>query len=122
MCSPGRSGVACAFRQPLPCRRRYAYADCPHDACLAVTLGPVKHCMKLLGHAADTTLQFKTVNPVGDRVFIKVDTSDEVTIGGIVLPASAQKKPTQGQVVSAPKGKGVAVCGDYDMFLLHIDC
>ena len=59
--------------------------------------------------------QFKTVNPVGDRVFIKVDTSDEVTIGGIVLPASAQKKPTQGKVVSAPKGKGVAVrtMGDY---------
>lgn len=54
--------------------------------------------------------QFKTVNPVGERVFIKVDTSDEVTIGGLVLPASAQKKPTQGKVVSAPKGKGVAVC------------
>lgn len=56
---------------------------------------------------------------MGDRVFIKVDTSDEVTIGGIVLPASAQKKPTQGKVVSAPKSKGVAV---RTLFLVYASC
>lgn len=53
--------------------------------------------------------QYKTVNPVGDRVFIKVDKGEETTLGGLILPSSAQKKPTQGTVVAAPKAKDVAV-------------
>lgn len=44
-------------------------------------------------------LQYKKVAPVGDRVFVKVDDSEATTAGGILLPTSAQKKQTQGEVV-----------------------
>jgi chaperonin GroES len=56
-----------------------------------------------------TCLQFKTVSPVGDRVFVKVDQSEEKTTSGILLPSSAQKKPTQGEIVGAGSGQAVKV-------------
>ncbi len=55
-------------------------------------------------------LQFKTVAPVGDRVFVKVDANEEQSIGGILLPTSAQKKPTKGEVVGMGSAKAVKVC------------
>lgn len=54
-------------------------------------------------------LQFKKVAPVGDRVFVKVDNEDEKTANGILLPSSAQKKPTQGEVVVAGEAKALKV-------------
>jgi len=51
--------------------------------------------------------QYKTVSPVGDRVFVKVDISTPVSTGGILLPSSAQKKPTQGEVVSLGDAKSI---------------
>lgn len=50
---------------------------------------------------ASTTLpaQYKKVAPVGDRIFVKVDDSEAKSSGGILLPTSAQKKQTQGEVV-----------------------
>ncbi|CAD7697874.1 unnamed protein product [Ostreobium quekettii] len=53
--------------------------------------------------------QFKKVTPKGERLFVKVDSADATTIGGIVLPASAQKAPTQGEVVAAFKDSLVKV-------------
>lgn len=44
--------------------------------------------------------QYKTVSPVGDRVLVKVDESEPASAGGILLPTSAQRKPTQGSVHS----------------------
>ena len=44
---------------------------------------------------------------MGDRVFVKVDASEEKTATGILLPTSAQKRPTQGHVVGG--GKAVKV-------------
>jgi hypothetical protein len=46
-------------------------------------------------------LQFKSVKPVGDRVLVKVDKEEPKTSGGIIIPSSAQKKPTSGEVVSS---------------------
>lgn len=54
-------------------------------------------------------LQYKTVAPVGDRVLVKVDVSEEKSMGGILLPASVQKKPTQGHVEKAGTAKAVRV-------------
>jgi len=51
--------------------------------------------------------QYKTVSPVGDRVFVKVDVSTPVSTGGILLPTSAQKKSTQGEVMSLGEAKSV---------------
>ncbi len=53
--------------------------------------------------------QYKTVSPVGDRIFVKVDASDPVSVGGILLPSSSQKKPTQGEVVSLGTAKSLKV-------------
>ena len=51
----------------------------------------------------------KQVTPVGDRVFVKVNSPEEKTVGGILLPSSATKKPTQGEVATAGSGKAVKV-------------
>lgn len=54
--------------------------------------------------------QYKSVTPVGERVLVKVDVSEEKSIGGILLPSSAQKKPTQGHIEKAGTAKAVKVC------------
>lgn len=56
-------------------------------------------------------LQYKTVSPVGDRVYVKVNLSEEKTSSGLLLPVSSQKKPTQGEVVGAGTAKAVKVSG-----------
>ena len=56
-----------------------------------------------------SALQYKTVSPVGDRVYVKVDSGEEKTTSGLLLPVSAQKKPTQGEVVGAGKATSVKV-------------
>ncbi|NQT07060.1 MAG: co-chaperone GroES [Candidatus Omnitrophica bacterium] len=45
------------------------------------------------------------VQPLGDRVLVKVLEAEEKTKGGIVLPDTAQEKPQQAEVVAAGKGK-----------------
>lgn len=45
------------------------------------------------------------IQPLGDRVLVKPIEAEEVTKGGIVLPASAQEKPQEGKVISAGPGK-----------------
>ena len=54
--------------------------------------------------------QYKTVAPVGDRVLVKVDVSEAKSTGGILLPTSAQKKPTQGEITSVGSAKAVKAC------------
>lgn len=54
-------------------------------------------------------LQVKSVTPVGDRVFVKAEEAEAKTVGGILLPTSAQKRPTQGTVTSAGSAKAVKV-------------
>lgn len=45
-------------------------------------------------------VQFKTVKPVGDRVFVKVEEPEARTMGGVLLPTTAQKRPTAGAIVA----------------------
>ena len=45
------------------------------------------------------------LQPLGDRVVIERDISEETTAGGIVLPTAAQDKPARGTVVSVGDGK-----------------
>ena len=67
----------------------------------------------LLSQRRDTVsllpVQYKTVSPVGNRVFVKVDNEEATSAGGILLPTSAQKKPTQGEVVSLGDAKSLKV-------------
>lgn len=45
------------------------------------------------------------IQPLADRVMIKVLEAEEKTKGGIVLPDTAKEKPQQGEVVAVGKGK-----------------
>ena len=45
------------------------------------------------------------LQPLGERVLIERDASDEVTAGGIVLPDSAKDKPARGTVLRLGDGK-----------------
>jgi chaperonin GroES len=45
------------------------------------------------------------LQPLGDRVVVKRDESEEVTAGGIVLPDSAKDRPARGKVVSIGDGR-----------------
>lgn len=45
------------------------------------------------------------VQPLGDRVLIKVLEAQEKTKGGIVLPDTAKEKPQEGKVIEVGKGR-----------------
>lgn len=51
--------------------------------------------------------KYKKVAPVGDRVFVKIDKEEDKTTSGILLPSSAQKKPTQGEIVDIGDAKAL---------------
>eukprot|EP00884_Botryococcus_braunii_P005863 jgi/Botrbrau1/15278/Bobra.97_1s0004.1 len=72
-----------------------------------LTTGSLRQSLRVTRARGASRLNFKTVAPVGDRVFIKVDSSEETSVGGILLPTSAQKKPTRGSVVGLGKAKAV---------------
>ena len=45
------------------------------------------------------------LQPLGDRVVVERDESEEVTAGGIVLPDTAKDKPARGKVISIGDGR-----------------
>jgi len=45
------------------------------------------------------------IQPLGDRVLVEREESEEVTPGGIVLPDTAKDKPTRGKVISVGEGR-----------------
>ena len=45
------------------------------------------------------------LQPLGDRVVVEREASEERTAGGIVLPDSAKDKPSRGTVISVGDGK-----------------
>jgi chaperonin GroES len=45
------------------------------------------------------------IQPLGDRVVVEREASEEVTAGGIVLPDSAKDAPARGTVVSVGDGR-----------------
>jgi len=46
-----------------------------------------------------------SLRPLGDKVVIKVKAEEVTTLGGIVLPGSAQEKPQQGKVIAVGTGE-----------------
>ncbi|MEM9353633.1 MAG: co-chaperone GroES [Planctomycetota bacterium] len=57
--------------------------------------------------AATATKKKTKVNlqPLGDKVVVSRDESEDVTAGGIVLPDSAKDKPSRGTIVAVGTGK-----------------
>lgn len=44
------------------------------------------------------------ITPLQDRVLVRRVEEDTKTAGGIIIPDSAQEKPTKGEIVAAGKG------------------
>lgn len=45
------------------------------------------------------------LQPLGDRVVVEREESEEKTAGGIVLPDSAQDKPARGKIIAVGDGR-----------------
>lgn len=52
-------------------------------------------------------MQYTTVKPLGDRVLVKIKSSEDKTSGGILLPTTAQSKPQGGEVVAIGEGRTI---------------
>ncbi len=46
-----------------------------------------------------------TLQPLGDKVVVERDDSEDITAGGIVLPDSAKDKPSRGTIIAVGTGK-----------------
>ena len=46
-----------------------------------------------------------SLQPLGDKVVVARDDSEDVTAGGIVLPDSAKDKPSRGTIIAVGTGK-----------------
>ena len=44
------------------------------------------------------------IRPLADRVLIKPAAAEEKTLGGIIIPDSAKKKPLKGEIVAVGNG------------------
>ncbi|XP_010273877.1 PREDICTED: 20 kDa chaperonin, chloroplastic-like [Nelumbo nucifera] len=51
--------------------------------------------------------KYTSIKPLGDRVLVKIKTVEEKTVGGILLPSTAQTKPQGGEVVAIGEGRTV---------------
>jgi chaperonin GroES len=49
------------------------------------------------------------IKPIGERVLIKIKSSEEKTAGGIVIPEAAQEKTQEGIVVSVGESPDIKV-------------
>ncbi|KAF9607522.1 hypothetical protein IFM89_036884 [Coptis chinensis] len=49
--------------------------------------------------------KYTSVKPLGDRVLVKIKSAEEKSVGGILLPSTAQSKPQGGEVVAVGEGK-----------------
>ncbi len=45
------------------------------------------------------------LQPLGDRVVVRPKEGKEMTVGGILLPDMARKRPQEGEVVAVGKGR-----------------
>ncbi|XP_042488491.1 20 kDa chaperonin, chloroplastic-like [Macadamia integrifolia] len=62
----------------------------------------------LVVRAATTVApKYTSIKPLGDRVLVKIKTVEEKTVGGILLPSTAQTKPQGGEVVAVGEGKTI---------------
>lgn len=52
-------------------------------------------------------MQYTSVKPLGDRVLVKIKTAEEKSVGGILLPTSAQSKPQGGEIVAVGEGRSI---------------
>ncbi|DBA77483.1 TPA: hypothetical protein ACH3X1_009306 [Trebouxia sp. C0004] len=76
----------------------------------------MKHCTRAAA-AIELPNKYSKVSPKGDLVLCKVAEAEEQTTGGLLLPTSAQTKPTSGDIVALGDGR---VGGNVQEFNLEV--
>ncbi|DBA68229.1 TPA: hypothetical protein ACH3X2_013846 [Trebouxia sp. C0005] len=76
----------------------------------------MKHCTRAAA-AIELPNKYSKVSPKGDLVLCKVAEAEEQTTGGLLLPTSAQTKPTSGDIVALGDGR---VGGNVQDFNLEV--
>ncbi|XP_072986896.1 20 kDa chaperonin, chloroplastic-like [Typha latifolia] len=68
-----------------------------------------RRCFRGLVVKAATVIapKYTSIKPLGDRVLVKIKSSEEKTTGGIFLPSTAQSKPQGGEVVAIGEGRTI---------------
>ena len=59
------------------------------------------------------------IKPLGDKVVVQLVEAEEKSAGGILLPDSAKKKPTEGKVVAVGSGR-VLETGDRNALTVKV--
>lgn len=49
--------------------------------------------------------QMANIKPLGDKVVVQVVEAEAKSAGGIILPDSAKKKPTEGKIIAIGNGR-----------------
>ena len=52
-------------------------------------------------------MQYTSIKPLADRVLVKIKEAEEKSVGGILLPTTAQSKPQGGEVVAVGEGRTI---------------
>jgi len=86
---------------------RPAFPSKPSMASSSVSLRRFSCTTLSVRAATSVASKFSTLKPLGDRVLIKLKQAEEKTQGGILLPATSQKKPEGGEVVALGDAKTV---------------
>ncbi|KAL6226827.1 hypothetical protein ACLB2K_000787 [Fragaria x ananassa] len=74
----------------------------------SVSLVSCRSFRGLVVKAATTVApKYTSIKPLGDRVLVKINTVEEKSTGGILLPTTAQTKPQGGEVVAVGEGKTI---------------
>ena len=63
------------------------------------------HETRAMSHSAYGGEKSMNIRPLQDRVLVRRIELDEKTAGGIIIPDSAQEKPSEGQIVAAGPGE-----------------
>ncbi|WOL01067.1 20 kDa chaperonin, chloroplastic [Canna indica] len=81
----------------------------PRSSSLTLGVGLKRRSSLALVVKAATVIapKYSTIKPCGDRILVKIKSSEEKTSGGILLPSTAQSKPQGGEVVAVGEGRTV---------------
>ncbi|XP_020582405.1 20 kDa chaperonin, chloroplastic [Phalaenopsis equestris] len=106
------AGCGLAGRRSLPCFDGLRFSQPAFGGSLSVgASGAIvdRRCFRGLVIKAATVVapKYTSIKPLGERVLVKIKTSDEKTTGGILLPTTAQTKPQGGEVVAVGDGKTI---------------
>ncbi|KAK8970714.1 hypothetical protein KSP40_PGU019989 [Platanthera guangdongensis] len=106
------SGVGLAGKSCLPCFEGLRFSRPAFVASSSLgASGAVldRRCFRGLVVKAATVVapKYTSIKPLGERVLVKIKTSEEKTTGGILLPTSSQSKPQGGEVVAVGEGRTI---------------